>query len=75
MILGVYLRNSPRGPWLLKSHTQSAEIAKQDKISSLAKAKKEGKAEAEVAVKVFDVAWLMPETLEKIEEDDRLLYN
>jgi hypothetical protein len=75
MIMGIYKRANPKGVWYLVSHTSSAEIAKQDKITTLEKAIKEGKKEAEVGVMVFDTVWGMPETLREIKEDERLLYN
>lgn len=75
MILGVYRRNTGKAPWLLVCTANTAEVAKQDKALALARAQKEGKVEAEVAVVPFETAWLIPESLKSIEEDDRLLYN
>jgi hypothetical protein len=75
VILGIYKRNRPSAPWLLVSTAYTAEVAKQDKLSSLAKAKKEGKPEAEVAIQIFDTKTWIPDSLKKIEEDERLFYN
>jgi len=73
--LGVYKRNRPSAPWVLVSTAHSAEVAKQDKIQSLARAKKEGKPEAEVAIQIFDTKTWIPDSLKKIEENERLFYN
>jgi hypothetical protein len=77
MILGVYRRAHKKADWHLFSVAQSAEVAKQDKVSALEKLHKDGKAEGEVAILTFDTASWMPEVLKdkEVKEDDRLLYN
>lgn len=77
MILGVYRQNRPKALWSLVSFTQSAEVAKQDKATALAKAIKDGKKDAKVAILTFDTASWMPDALKdkEVVEDERLLYN
>ena len=77
VILGVYRRTNRKADWHLFSVAQSAEVAKQDKVSVLEKLRKEGKSECEAVILTFDTASWMPEVMKdkEVKEDDRLLYN
>jgi hypothetical protein len=77
VILGVYRKTHKKADWHLFSVAQSAEVAKQDKVSALEKLHKDGKAEGEVVILTFDTASWMPEVMKDkdVVEDNRLLYN
>jgi hypothetical protein len=75
VVHGVYSRKSPKALWQLVSVSASAETALKDKKTCLEAARKDGQAEASVAIKTFDTTWFMPETLAEIDEDTKLMYN
>ncbi len=74
MIHGVYVKNRSKSKWHLISTSVSAEIAVKDKNAILERAKLEGNADFQVAIKVFDSNFYIPEYLSEIVEQ-QLLFN
>lgn len=74
MIHGLYVRNRPKSKWHLISTSVSPEIAVKDKNSILNQAKIEGNEKIEVAIKIFDSSFYIPEFLSEITEQ-KLMFN
>lgn len=68
MIHGIYLKNRPKSKWHLYSVAISAEAANYDLDLALKQAKDAGHDNAEVAVRIFDSAFYIPELLTEIKE-------
>lgn len=67
MIHGIYVRNKPKNKWHLFSVTMSQEIANNDLEEAKRKAKLEGHEQAEVAIKIFESAFHIPEFMSEIQ--------
>ncbi len=74
MIHGIYLKSRPKASWHLVSVAISAEAASHDLTEFLKRAQTEGNERAEVAVRLFDSAFHIPEILREI-KDQKILYN
>lgn len=66
MILGIYLKNRPKGKWHLVSVTASPEAAEHDINALLSQAKKEGNNDIEVASCSFETSFHIPEFLNEV---------
>lgn len=75
MIHAVYVRNKPKSMWALMTVANTAQLALQDKKMFLEEAIKNGNAEAETAIKTFNSIWFIPEYLNEIVEEPKLLFN
>lgn len=73
MIHGIYVKSKPKGKWYLVSVAISAEVANNDVIVALNKAKQEGNDLAEASVHTFQSGFYIPESL--IEVNSKTMYN
>jgi hypothetical protein len=74
MIHGIYVRNRPKNKWHLVSVAISPEAANQDLDTLRKQAALTGSDTQEVAVRIFDSAFHIPEYLNEVKAQ-KLLYN
>lgn len=74
MVHGIYMKTRPKSKWHLVSVKISAESALKDLNIALDQAKLEGYDQAEVAIKIFDTVFYIPESLNEV-KDQKLLFN
>jgi hypothetical protein len=70
MIHGVYVKNRPKSKWLLVSTTPSAEVAIQDRDEALKQAQLDGHEQADVAIRIFESVFYIPESLTEIKKQE-----
>ena len=74
MIHGIYTRSNPKAKWHLVSLAISAEAANFDVDQCRKQNELAGREGAEVAVKLFDSVFYIPEYLNEV-NDTKILYN
>ncbi|CAB4196959.1 hypothetical protein UFOVP1290_479 [uncultured Caudovirales phage] len=74
MIHGIYVKNRPKSKWKLFSITTSQECVVQELDAALKAAHLQGNENAEVATKIFESSFYIPEQLSTI-TDQKPLFN
>jgi hypothetical protein len=74
MIHGIYVKNKPKGKWKLFSVTTSQEAVIKELDAALEAAHLQGNESAEVATKIFESSFYIPEQLSTI-TDQKPLFN
>ncbi len=74
MIHGIYVRNRPKSKWKLFSVTTSQESVIKELEAALKEAHLQGNENAEVATKIFESSFYIPEQLSTI-TDQKPLFN
>lgn len=74
MIHGIYVKKNPKNKWHLFSVVSSQELASQDVLMAHKKCISEGYDNAEVAIKIFDSGFYIPEFLNDV-QNQKILFN